>query len=84
MHVETPYFGNLYSCHRTFTVHTDSFSFFFYPDLYFTRVMPLKQFDLLAVNFDYILISAVVIGMAVSTYVLSKVATRKMLKSQWK
>ena len=85
MHVETPYFGNLYSCHRTFTVHTDSFSFFStHADLYFTRVTPSKQLDLLAVDFDYTLISAVVIGMAVSTYVLSKVATRKMLKSQWK
>ena len=59
-------------------------SLFLYPDLYFTRVMPSKQFDLLAVDFDYTLISAVVIGMAVSTYVLSKVAARKMLKSQWK
>ena len=46
--------------------------------------MPSKQFDLLAVDFDHTLISAVVIGMAAVTYVLSKVATRKMLKSQWK
>jgi hypothetical protein len=47
-------------------------------------VTPSKQFDLLAVDFDYTLISAVVIGMAVATYVLSKVAARKMLKAQWK
>ena len=53
-------------------------------DLYFTRVMSSKQFDLLAVDFDYTFISAVVLGMAVVIYVLSRVAVRKMLKSQWK
>ena len=46
--------------------------------------MPSKQFDLLAVDFDYTLISVVVIGMAAATHVLAKVAARKMLKSQWK
>ena len=56
----------------------------FFSDLYFTRVMPSKQFDLLAVDFDYRLISAVVLGMAAATVVLSKLASRKTLKAQWK
>ena len=46
--------------------------------------MPSKQFDLLAVDFDYTLISAVVLGMAAATVVLSKLASRKTLKSLWK
>lgn len=46
--------------------------------------MPSKQFDLLAVDFDYTLVSAVVLGMAAATLILSKLASRKMLRAQWK
>ena len=58
--------------------------FLFSEDLYFTRVMPSKQFDLLAVDFDYTLVSAVVLGMAAASLILSKLASRKMLRAQWK
>jgi len=47
-------------------------------------VLPSKQFDLLAVDFDYTLISIVVAAMVVGTFVLSKFAARKSLKMAWK
>ncbi len=53
-------------------------------DLYYTRVTPSNQFDLLAEDFDYTLISAVVVGMFVATLVLSRLSAKKMLKSLWK
>lgn len=57
---------------------------FSFSDLYFTRVLPSKQFDLLAVDFDYNLITMVVVSMVVATFVLSKLASRKSLKLLWK
>lgn len=57
---------------------------FISPDLYFTRVLPSKQFDLLAVDFDYNLIAAVVVSMLAATFILSKMAARKSLKLLWK
>lgn len=53
-------------------------------DLYFTRVLPSKQFDLLAVDFDYTLILGVVVAMVVATIVLSKLSAGKTLKLLWK
>ncbi len=53
-------------------------------DLYYTRVTPSNQFDLLAEDFDYTLISAVVVGMFVATLVLSRLAANKTLNSFWK
>ena len=53
-------------------------------DLYFTRVMPSKQFDILAVDFDYTLVSAVVIVMAIVTYVLARLAKRMTVSAQWR
>lgn len=53
-------------------------------DLYFTRVLPSKQFDLLAVDFDYYFIAVVVIAMVMATFILSKLSTRKSLKLLWK
>ena len=52
--------------------------------MYFTRVLPSKQFDLLAVDFDYTLILGVVVAMVVATIVLSKLSARKTLKLLWK
>ena len=52
-------------------------------DLYFTRVTPSKQFDLLAEDFDYPLIAAVVLALVVGTFVVSFLAKRKALKSLW-
>jgi hypothetical protein len=47
-------------------------------------VLPSKQFDLLAVDFDYHLIAAVVVAMVTATIVLSKLSARKSLKLLWK
>ena len=53
-------------------------------DLYFTRVLPSKQFDLLAVDFDYNLIALVVVGMVAATIILSQLSARKSLQLLWK
>ena len=53
------------------------------PDIYFTSITPSKQFDLLAEDFDYPLIAAVVLGLVVATFVLSFLARRKALRLQW-
>ena len=45
---------------------------------------PSKQFDLLAEDFDYRLVAAVVAGMVVGTVVLSWLAARKTLRTLWK
>ena len=55
-----------------------------FTDLFFTRVTPSKQFDLLAEDFDYRLVAAVVAGMVVGTVVLSWLAARKTLRTFWK
>ena len=55
-----------------------------FTDLFFTRVTPSKQFDLLAEDFDYRLVAAVVAGMVVGTVVLSWLAARKTLRTLWK
>ena len=54
------------------------------PDLYFTRVTPSKQFDILAEDFDYLLIGSVVVGLVVGTFILSQLAGWKTLKLLWK
>lgn len=54
------------------------------PDLYFTRVTPSRQFDLLADDFDYLLIGGVVAALIVGTFILSHLAARKTLRLLWK
>ena len=53
-------------------------------DLYFTRVVPSKQFDLLPEDFDFTLVAAVVGGLLGATFILSKLSGRKLLKLIWK
>ena len=53
-------------------------------DLFHTRVMPSKQFDMLAEDFDYKLIAAVVGGLLLGTILLSLWAKRKTLAMLWK
>ena len=55
-----------------------------FPDLFFTRITPSKQFDMLAEDFDYLLIAAVVLGLVVATIALSFLSSRKLLKLMWK
>lgn len=47
-------------------------------------MLPSKQFDLLAVDFDYNLVAAVVVSMVAGTFILSKMSARKSLKLLWK
>ena len=56
----------------------------FFLDLYVTRVQPSGQFDLLAEDFDYLLVAGVVVALIVATVVLSWFAKRKTLNSLWK
>ena len=53
-------------------------------DLYFTRVVPSKQFDLLPEDFDFTLVAAVVGALVAATFVLSRLSRRKLLKLIWK
>uniref|UniRef100_A0A2P2I5T1 ER membrane protein complex subunit 1 n=1 Tax=Hirondellea gigas TaxID=1518452 RepID=A0A2P2I5T1_9CRUS len=53
-------------------------------DLFFSRVFPSKMFDVLKDDFDYNLISAVLIGLVVAAIVTRKFAQRKALNQLWK
>ncbi|XP_050680309.1 ER membrane protein complex subunit 1 isoform X2 [Leptidea sinapis] len=53
-------------------------------DIFYTRVAPSKTFDLLKEDFDYNLITIVLVALIVATYSTKYFASRKMLKMAWK
>ncbi|XP_046465087.1 ER membrane protein complex subunit 1 isoform X1 [Neodiprion pinetum] len=53
-------------------------------DLFYTRVAPSKTFDVLKEDFDYYLITIVLLALTVSSYVTKKLASRKAQKQAWK
>lgn len=53
-------------------------------DLFFTRVTPSKTFDILKDDFDHLLITAVLVFLAVASYVSKLLAQRKALHAAWK
>jgi len=53
-------------------------------DLFFTRVMPSKMFDVLKEDFDYFFISSVLVGMIAVSIISQKLAARKALSRAWK
>jgi len=53
-------------------------------DLYGTRVTPSKGFDLIKEDFDYVMITSVIAGLAVASYVTRKFAQKKMLSQAWR
>lgn len=53
-------------------------------DWFVTRVSPSKTFDLLKDDFDYILITVVLIGLTTASYVTKHLASRKAQKMAWK
>ncbi|KAG5679078.1 hypothetical protein PVAND_008673 [Polypedilum vanderplanki] len=53
-------------------------------DLFVTRVSPSKTFDLLKEDFDYFLISTVLIGLITASYVVKHLAAKKTIKQAWK
>lgn len=52
-------------------------------DVYFTRVMPSKMFDVLKEDFDYIFISGVLSALILGSVVCSKLASIKSLNLAW-
>lgn len=53
-------------------------------DLYSTRVTPSRGFDLLKEDFDYYVISLVLMALIVGAFVTRKLAQRKTLKQAWR
>jgi len=57
---------------------------FFAADLFYTRVMPSKMFDVLKEDFDYFFISSVLLGMIAVSVISQKLAARRALNRAWK
>ena len=53
-------------------------------DLFYTRVMPSKMFDVLKEDFDYVFISSVLLGMIAVSLISQKLAARRALNRAWK
>jgi len=53
-------------------------------DMFGSRVTPSKGFDLLKEDFDYLMISAVILGLVLASYVTRKLSQKKMLANAWK
>ncbi|XP_063292292.1 ER membrane protein complex subunit 1 [Pelobates fuscus] len=53
-------------------------------DMYQTRVYPSKQFDVLKDDYDYILISSVLIGLVFATMITKRLSQVKMLNRAWR
>uniref|UniRef100_A0A1I7TGB0 ER membrane protein complex subunit 1 n=1 Tax=Caenorhabditis tropicalis TaxID=1561998 RepID=A0A1I7TGB0_9PELO len=52
-------------------------------DLFFTRLVPSGTFDILKDDFDHVLISLVLTGLVVGSYVSKRLARSNALASQW-
>ena len=50
-------------------------------DLYCSQVTPSKGFDLLKDDFDYYIISTVLMGLVIAAYVTRKLAQKKNIKT---
>ncbi|XP_053680149.1 ER membrane protein complex subunit 1 [Anopheles nili] len=53
-------------------------------DLFVTRVSPSKTFDLLKEDFDYFLITVVLIVLTTTSFVVKQLASKKLVKQAWK
>jgi len=53
-------------------------------DLYGTRLAPSKGFDLIKDDFDYMMISAVILGLIGASYLTRRLAQMKMLNQAWR
>lgn len=56
----------------------------FFADVFVTRIAPSKTFDLLKEDFDYFLISIVLVVLTTGSLVAKHLASRKLLKQAWK
>lgn len=52
-------------------------------DVFFTRVMPSKTFDILKDDFDHLLIAAVLLALSVLAYASKWLSARKTLRTAW-
>ncbi|XP_021329317.2 ER membrane protein complex subunit 1 isoform X1 [Danio rerio] len=53
-------------------------------DIYQTRVFPSKQFDVLKDDYDYVLISSVLLGLFFATMISKRLAEVKLLNRAWR
>lgn len=53
-------------------------------DLFVTRVSPSKTFDLLKEDFDYLMISIVLVGLTTATYIVKHLSAKKAIKQAWR
>ncbi|XP_035895864.1 ER membrane protein complex subunit 1 isoform X1 [Anopheles stephensi] len=53
-------------------------------DLFVTRVSPSKTFDLLKEDFDYFLITVVLVVLTTTSFVVKQLASKKLVKQAWK
>ncbi|XP_052901465.1 ER membrane protein complex subunit 1 [Anopheles moucheti] len=53
-------------------------------DLFVTRVSPSKTFDLLKEDFDYFLITVVLVVLTTTSFVVKQLASKKLIKQAWK
>ncbi|XP_066528147.1 ER membrane protein complex subunit 1 [Hoplias malabaricus] len=53
-------------------------------DIYQTRVYPSKQFDVLKDDYDYVLISSVLLGLFFATMITKRLAEVKLLNRAWR
>lgn len=52
-------------------------------DLYHTRIMPSRSFDMVPDDFPYALLVLIVVGMTVATGVLSRLQQNAAVKAKW-
>ncbi|KAK6629962.1 hypothetical protein RUM43_003783 [Polyplax serrata] len=53
-------------------------------DIFYTRVAPSKTFDLLKDDFDYYIITIVLMALSIVSYITKRLASRKALRQAWK
>lgn len=53
-------------------------------DIFVTRVAPSKTFDLLKEDFDYFLITVVLVMLTSTSYIVKHFASKKVIKQAWK
>lgn len=53
-------------------------------DIFVTRVAPSRTFDLLKEDFDYFLISVVLLALIIASYITKHLASKKIIKQAWK
>lgn len=53
-------------------------------DIFVTRVAPSRTFDLLKEDFDYFLITVVLLALIIASYISKHLASKKIIKQAWK